>query len=39
MSFGATTGLVIASCVLGLVWAAYNFWSVKKIDVERGEDG
>ena len=39
LSFGSVTILVIISCVLGLVWAAFNFMSVRKIDVERGEDG
>lgn len=24
---------------MGLLWAAFNFMSVKKINVERGEDG
>jgi len=38
-SFGTVTIFVIISCVLGLVWAAFNFMSVRKIDVERGEDG
>jgi len=38
-TFGTVTIFVIISCVLGLVWAAFNFISVRKIDVERGEDG
>jgi hypothetical protein len=38
-TFGTVTIFVIISCALGLVWAAFNFMSVKKIDVERGEDG
>jgi hypothetical protein len=38
-TFGTVTIVVIISCVLGLLWAAFNFMSVRKIDVERGEDG
>ena len=39
LSFGAVIIIVIISCALGLIWAAYNFFLVRKIDVERGEDG
>ena len=39
LSFGAVTIIVIISCVLGLAWAAVNFLSVTKINVETGEDG
>lgn len=39
LSFGAVTIIVIVSCVLGLAWAAVNFLSVTKINVETGEDG
>lgn len=39
LSFGSVTILVIISCVLGLVWAAFNFMSVRKINVQGGEDG
>lgn len=39
LSFGAVTIIVIVSCVLGLAWAAVNFLSVKKINVETGEGG
>jgi hypothetical protein len=39
LSFGSVTIIVIVSCVLGLAWAAVNFMSVKKINVETGEDG
>ncbi len=35
LSFGSVTILVIVACVLGLLWAAFNFMSVKKIDVEK----
>ncbi len=39
MSFGAVTGVVISSCVLGLIWALFNMSLVNKIDVEKGDDG
>jgi len=39
LTFGSVTVVVIISCVLGLLWAAFNFMSVKKIDVEKGDDG
>jgi hypothetical protein len=39
LSFGGVILVVVISCVLGLAWAAYNFLLVKKINVERGEDG
>lgn len=39
LSFGGVVIVVIISCVLGLAWAAYNFLLVKRINVERGEDG
>ncbi len=39
LSFSGVTILVIISCVLGLIWAAVNFISVKKIDVAGGNDG
>jgi hypothetical protein len=39
LDFGSVTILVIISCILGLVWAAYNFVLVRKIDVEKGNDG
>ena len=38
-SFISVIILVVISCVLGLIWAAYNFMLVRKINVERGEDG
>jgi hypothetical protein len=38
LSFGSVTILVIISCVLGLLWAAFNFMSVKKINVESDKD-
>lgn len=33
LSFGAVIGIVIACCVLGLLWAIVNMISVNKIDV------
>lgn len=39
LSFPAVIGLVIASCVLGLIWSAYNVLLVNKIDVQNGIDG
>ena len=39
LSFGATIGIVIACCVLGLIWAIVNMISVNKIDVRKGIDG
>ena len=39
LSFSAVIGLVIAFCVLGLIWAFINMVSVNKIDVEKGIDG
>lgn len=36
LSFASVIILVIISCVLGLIWAAYNFMLVKRINVERG---
>ena len=36
LSFGGVVIVVIISCILGLVWAAYNFLLVKRINVERG---
>jgi hypothetical protein len=39
LDFGTVTLIVIITCVLGLIWAAYNFYLVRKINVERGEDG
>jgi hypothetical protein len=38
-TFGSVTIFVIISCVLGLLWAAFNFMLVRKIDVEKDEDG
>lgn len=39
LSFGTVTILVIISCGLGLLWAGFNFMSVKKIDVAKEDDG
>jgi len=39
LSFDAVIGVVIASCVLGLIWSAYNVLLVNKIDVQAGFDG
>lgn len=39
LTFSSVIILVAVSCALGLVWAAFNFMSVKKINVETGEDG
>lgn len=38
-TFGSVTVVVIISCVLGLIWAAFNFVLVKKINVANEEDG
>lgn len=39
LSFGNVTIIVIVSCVLGLLWALFNFICVKKIDLESQDDG
>jgi hypothetical protein len=39
LSFGNVTLIVIICCVLGILWAAFNFVLVRKIDVEKGIDG
>lgn len=39
LSFSGVIGVVIASCVLGLIWAAYNVILVNRINVEKGNDG
>lgn len=39
LSFSAVIGIVIAACVLGLLWSAYNVMLVNKIDVQKGFDG
>ena len=39
LDFGTCSIIVIACCVLGLIWAVINVILVKKIDVERGSDG
>lgn len=31
--------IIVGCCVLGIVWAAFNFMLVRKIDVEKGSDG
>jgi hypothetical protein len=31
--------IIIVCCVLGLIWAAYNFWLVIQIDVRKGITG
>lgn len=31
--------IIIACCVLGLLWAAYNIWLVFQIDVKKGKTG
>jgi hypothetical protein len=38
LTIGSVTILVIISCVLGLLWAAFNFMSVRKINVESDQD-
>jgi hypothetical protein len=38
LSFSSVIILVIISCVLGLLWAAFNFRSVIKINVESDKD-
>ena len=39
MSFGTVQVIVIACCVLGLLWAFFNVLKVNKIDVAKGDDG
>lgn len=39
LSFTGVIALVIISCVLGLLWSAYNILLVNKINVETGYDG
>jgi len=31
--------VVVVCCALGILWAAFNFMLVRKIDVEKGSDG
>lgn len=31
--------IIVACCVLGLLWAAYNIWLVLKINVREGKTG
>ena len=38
LTFSSVIILVVISCVLGLLWAAFNFRSVKKINVESDQD-
>lgn len=40
VSFQGVIGIVVASCVLGLLWALHNYRLVKEIDVrqENSED-
>lgn len=33
LSMSAVIGIVIASCVIGLIWAWINYLSVKKVQV------
>lgn len=39
LSMTLSTIIIIVCCVLGLIWAVFNFLLVKKIDVESGSDG
>lgn len=39
LDFGNVILIVVIACVLGILWAAYNFFLVRKIDVEKGIDG
>ena len=39
LPFGGVVGVVIACCVLGLLWSIVNILSVNKINVEQGIDG
>ena len=34
-----STILIVVCCILGLIWAIYNFLLVKRINVETGADG
>lgn len=39
LGLGGVIVIVIVSCVLGLVWAFFNYLGVKKIDLQHGQQG
>lgn len=39
LSLGGVIIIVIISCVLGIVWAFFNYLGVKKIDLKAGQQG
>lgn len=39
LSLGGVIVIVIVSCVLGLIWAFFNYLGVKKIDLQHGQQG
>ena len=39
LSMSGVVIIVVVCCVLGIVWAGFNFMLVRKIDVEKGSDG
>jgi hypothetical protein len=36
---GGVIGIVIASCVVGLLWAFWNYLQVKKVQIGQGSTG
>ena len=39
MSMGGVIGIVVSSCVVGLIWAAWNYLMVRKVQVGYGSTG
>jgi hypothetical protein len=39
LSLSGVIVIVIVSCVLGLIWAFFNYLGVKKIDLQHGQQG
>ena len=39
MSMGGVIGIVVSSCVVGLIWAAWNYLMVKKVQIGYGSTG
>lgn len=36
---GGVIGIVLASCFIGLLWAAWNYLQVKKVQIGSGSTG
>lgn len=39
MNMGGVIGIVIAACVVGLIWAFWNYLQVKKVTIGGGSTG